>query len=175
LRHDQLRLMIQSLLRNRFKLRLSDETKQLPVYALVVAKNGPRLHEAKPSNTYPDGIIGLDGLPVGPHRGAGQNGHLTAQALPMSTVAETLSQQLGRTVLDETGLTGEYDFTLDWAPDENAAATTDQQRADDSVAPKSSLPSIFVVLEQQLGLKLESREVPTKFLVIDHIEKPSEN
>jgi bla regulator protein blaR1 len=159
LRHDQLKLAVQAMLGERFKLRLHHETKQVPVYALVVAKSGPKLHEAKPDDTYANGIIGLDGLPVGPHRGAGQNGHLTAQALPMSNVAMALSQQLNCTVLNKTGLTGDYDFTLEWKPEENPVATG---------------ASIFSAIEQQLGLRLELQEVPTDFLLIDHIEKPVE-
>jgi bla regulator protein blaR1 len=173
--HDQLGLMLQSLLADRFKLKLSQETKQLPMYALVVAKDGPNLHEAKPDNTYADGITDIHGLPAGPHRGARQSGHLVVQSLPMSTVTKILSEQLGRTVLDKTGLTGEYDFTLDWTPDENHAAAGGQQDLSTPSLHESPGPSIFAAIEQQLGLKLELQKVPTEFLVIDHAEKPSEN
>jgi bla regulator protein BlaR1 len=171
LRHEQLMLLIQSLLADRFKLRFSRETKQLPVYALVIAKDGPKLHEAKSGDTYPDGIVGPDGLPAGPHRGAGQIGHFTAQAIPMSTVTQVLSEELHRTVLDETGLTGEYDFTLEWTPDETHDATDGQQRTDNHPEHESSGPSIFTALEEQLGLRLESKESPAEFLVIDHVEQ----
>src|SRR5208283_4198726 len=103
-------LLVQSLLADRFKLKLHHETRMLPVYALVVAKNGPKLHEAKPGDTYPNGIKGPDGRPVG---GAGMMrmgpGQLMGQGLPMPALAGLLSQQLGRTVMDQTGLKGNYD------------------------------------------------------------------
>src|SRR5205823_14951017 len=69
LRHDQLRSMLQSLLADEFKLRFTRETRQVPIYALVIAKGGPKLHEAKVGDTYADGIVGPDGLTVGPNRG----------------------------------------------------------------------------------------------------------
>jgi uncharacterized protein (TIGR03435 family) len=174
LRHDQLRSMLQSLLADEFKLRLSRETRQEPIYALVIAKGGPKLHEANVSDTYADGIVGPDGLNVGPNRGTGQDGRFTAQALPMPTVAEVLTKILGRTVLDETGLTGEYDFTLEWTPIKSHAATEEQQGAD-SASPESVGPSIFTAIHEQLGLKLESRETTVDVLVIDHAEKPAQS
>ncbi|PYT85825.1 MAG: hypothetical protein DMG36_27155, partial [Acidobacteria bacterium] len=174
LRHDQLMLMFQSLLADEFKLRLSRETRQVPVYALVIAKGGPKLHEAKVGDTYADGVVGPDGLPVGPNRGTGQDGRLTAQALPMPTVAQVLTKILGRTVLDETGLTGEYDFTLEWNAI-NSHAATEEQQGTDSASPESVGPSIFTAIQEQLGLKLESRETTVDVLVIDHAEKPAES
>ena len=174
LRHDQLKLMVQSLLADEFKLRLSRETRQVPVYALVIAKGGPKLHEAKVGDTYADGIVGLDGLTVGPNRGTGQDGRLTAQALPIPTVAEVLTKILGRTVLDETGLTGEYDFTLEWTPIKSHAAAEEQQGTG-SASPESVGPSIFRAIQEQLGLKLESRETTVDVLVIDHADKPAES
>lgn len=156
LRHRELMFMLQSVLADRFGVKLSHETKELPVYALVVAKNGLKLPEATPSDTYDNGIVGIDGLPTGPHTGSGGNGHLTVQALPISTVAETLSQQLGRTVVDRTGLTGDYNFTLDWTQE-------------------SSASSISAAIEQQLGLNLELQEIPTDFLVIEQAKEPQGN
>jgi bla regulator protein blaR1 len=174
LRHDQLRLALKSMLADRFNLRLSHEIKQVPTYELVIAKNGPKLHEAKPGDSYANGIVGLDGLPAGPHRGAGQNGRLTAQALPMSNVAMTLSQQLNCTVLDKTGLPGDYDFTLAWTPDENPMATSGQPGVESPVPPGPSGASIFTAIEEQLGLRLELQEVSTEFLLIKSVEKPVE-
>ena len=118
-RGEQLRAMLQSLLADRFKLKVSHTAKDGPIYALVVTKTGPKLHEAKPGDTYPDGIKGPDGRPVG---GAGMMrmgpGQLIGQGLPMASMAALLSQQLGRTVMDQTGLKGNYDFTLQWTPDQ---------------------------------------------------------
>jgi uncharacterized protein (TIGR03435 family) len=113
------RHMVQSFVADRFKLTVRREMKQVPGYALVIAKCGPYLHEAKSGDTYPDGIKGPDGQPAGAgtmHQGLGE---LTVQALPMALVTRLLTQQLGRAVLDRTGLTGNYDFTLKWVPDES--------------------------------------------------------
>jgi uncharacterized protein (TIGR03435 family) len=180
-REEQQRAMIQSLLAERFKLEVSHTTKELPVYALVVAKTGPKLHEAKTGDTYPNGIKGPDGRPVG---GAGMMrmgpGQLIGQGLPMASLAELLSQQLGRTVMDKTGLKGNYDFTLQWTPDQRPAAMPvgpvgGSSGADAVPPPDSSGPSIFTALQEQLGLKLESTKGPVDIIVIDHIERPSEN
>lgn len=168
---DQRRLMLQPLLADRFQLKVHTEVRDLPVLALVVAKDGLKLHEAKPGDTYPNGIKVPDG-----HGGAGmmrmEPGQLTAQGLPLSSLAGLLSGQLGQLVQDETGLTGKYDFTLKWTPDERGGPGG--LRPDD-VAPDSSGPSIFTAIHEQLGLKLESRKAPVEVLVIDHVERPSEN
>jgi uncharacterized protein (TIGR03435 family) len=169
--------MLQSLLANRFKLELHREKKELPGYALVVAKNGSKLHEAKPGDTYPNGIKGPDGQPgQGLMIMGGNGGPLTGQGIPVSNLVRVLSRQLGRTIVDETRLTGKYDFTLQWTPDERtgpmSAAT---QGGGDAPPPDSSGPSIFTAIQEQLGLKLESRKVPVEMLVIDRAEQPSEN
>ena len=96
-----------------------------------------------------------------------------AQAVPIATLVQFLSRQpLGRTVLDKTGLTGNYDFTLQWTPDDlQRAAST----ATDYVPPESAWPSLFTALQEQLGLKLEPQKGSVQALVIDHAEKPSGN
>jgi uncharacterized protein (TIGR03435 family) len=178
-RAAQLRLMVQSLLADRFKLKLRHESKELPVYALVVAKNGPKLHEAKPGDTYPNGMKGPDG--VG-HAGMMRMGpgQLTGQGLPAESLARLLSQALGRTVMDQTGLKGSYDFTLQWTPEPTQGAMLKGPEGgkpvtDNAPPLESSGPSIFTAIQEQLGLKLESRKGPVDNLVIDHVEKPSEN
>ncbi len=173
----QLRFRVQSLLADRFQLRLSEETEGVPVYALVVAENGPKLQRAKPGDTYPDGIMRPDGLPAGPRTGAGQRGQLTVQALPMASVARLLSMQLGcrtDTILDKTGLTGAYDFTLQWTPDESRPPNCGEQGTDNA-PPTTLAPSISTAIEEQLGLRLELQEVPTQHLVIDSVEEPWQN
>ena len=173
--------MLQALLANRFKLAVHRETKDLPGYALVVAKNGPKLHDAKPGDTYPNGIKGPDGQPgQGLMIMGGLGGPLTGQGINIENLVRVLSQQLGRTILDETGLTGKYDFTLKWTPDDragpiSAANQGGGSRSDDAPSSDSSGPSIFTAIQEQLGLKLESRKVPVEMLVIDHVEAPSEN
>jgi uncharacterized protein (TIGR03435 family) len=150
---------LQAFLADHFKLKLHRETRDLPVYALVIAENGPKLHEAKPGDTYPNGFKGLDG-----RGGAGMmklgTSNLTGQRVPVSTLAGSLSRRLGRTVLDKTGLTGNYDFMLHWTATDNAP-------------PESSRPAILAAIQEQLGLKLEPQTVPLETLVIDYVEKPS--
>jgi uncharacterized protein (TIGR03435 family) len=174
---------MQALLADRLKLKLSHDSKELPVYALVVAKNGPKLQEAKPGDTYPNGIKAPDGKPAG---GAGMMrmgpGQLTGQGLPMESLAQLLSEQLGRTVLDKTGLKGKYDFTMTWTPDPNEGMMRmgpgpgpGGPPNNDAALPDSSGPSLFTAIQEQLGLKLDSTKGPVDILVVDHVEKPSEN
>lgn len=107
--------MLQALLADRFKLTLHEETKELPVYALVVARHGPRLQEAKPGDTYPNGIkdssgVGRPGTMSIKNTAGGRE--LIGQGVPVASLSRTLSQELMRTVLDKTGLTGSYNFML---------------------------------------------------------------
>src|ERR1700730_11933538 len=174
---EQRRLLLQPLLADRFKLKIHTETKQLPVYEIVLAKGGSKLKEATAGDTYANGTKGPDGVGRGGMMRSGP-GQLTAQAVPMTSLANMLSQQLHRTVLDKTGLTGKYDLELNWTPDQGAdpmfkGAEGSQQRAD--AAPDASGPSIFTVLQEQLGLKLQSAKGPVETIVIDHVEMPSEN
>src|SRR6266853_4522944 len=117
--------MLQALLVDRFKLTLHRETKELPVYALGIAKNGPKLQEAKPGDTYPNGIKSLEGIGMAGLNTLTKNmagGYdLVGQGIPMVSLAELVSEQLHRTVLDQTGLKGNYDFALQWTPDASPA------------------------------------------------------
>jgi uncharacterized protein (TIGR03435 family) len=174
---EQRRLILRPLLADRFKLKVHTETKQLPVYELVLAKDGSKLKEANPGDTYANGIKGPDGVSRGGMMRVGP-GQLTAQAVPMTNLANMLSQQLRRTVLDKTGLTGKYDIELNWAPDQGADPMfkgPDGSLPKADAAPDSSGPSIFTALQEQLGLKLQSAKGPVETLVIDHVEMPSEN
>lgn len=155
--------MLQALLADRFKLTLHRETKELPVYTLVIAKNGPKFHESKTN-----GMMRMN------------RGLLVAQGVPLTLLVEQLSFQLGRTIVDKTGLTGSYDYTLQWTPDESQGPTfkgaeSGQRGIESTPSPESSGPSVFTALQEQLGLKLEARKGPVEVLVIDSIEKPSEN
>jgi uncharacterized protein (TIGR03435 family) len=167
--------MVQKLLTDRFKLQAHRETKDRPVYALVIAKGGIKMKEAKPGDTYPNGIQpnpngfvhGATIFSTGPE-------DLTAQGGSMGELATVLSNRgqnfFDRIVVDKTGLTGRYDFTLQF--------TLDQPSEDDGQqgAPSSSSnPSIFTALPEQLGLKLQPMTAATEYVVIDHIERPSEN
>jgi bla regulator protein BlaR1 len=168
--------MLQSLLVDRFKLSLHRETRELPVYALVIAKDGPKFHEARPGDTYPNGMMGPGGRPAGPGLAEPERGKLVGQAVSLSYLAEVLSgENLGRTVLNRTGLAGDYDFTLQWTPDQDRAPTSGHQSTDNASSSESTWPSIFTAIQEQLGLKLESQKGPIEVLVIDHAEKPLEN
>ena len=180
------RRMLQALLAGRFKLTLHRQTTQLGVYVLVVANNGPKLEEAKPGNTYLNGIKD-NGEPLGTGvfklgRYAGGRGELVGQGLSMAKLLRLLSEDiLNRSVIDSTGLTGNYDFTLEWKIGDESQGpmfkeTEDHPQVTGSTPlPEFSRPSFFNAIQEQLGLKLESQDSPGVVLVIDHVEKLSEN
>jgi uncharacterized protein (TIGR03435 family) len=146
---------LQSLVAERFGLKCHMTTKELPVYDLVVAKGGSKLtdtkaEEGKRGST---NVEGRDGKNVGTFRG-----------VPMKSLATMLSGGAGRLVLDKTGLTGSYDFTMTWASDDRPAA-----------ADVDAGPTLFTAVQEQLGLKLEPSKGPVEVLVIDSAEKPGEN
>jgi len=193
-REELSRSMLQSLLADRFKLKLRRETKEVSGYALVVAKGGPKLQAAKPDADF-RGIKGPAGR-VQPGKSVFGLGDLTIRDEPLSTLARMLSQQLGRPVLDQTGLEGMYDFTLKWTPGQGEGVLGmrpgdggpgtgtgmvgigpgdgSSQLASPPVSDVSG-PSIFTAIQEQLGLKLESTKGPVEILVVEHVERPSEN
>jgi bla regulator protein BlaR1 len=179
-RDELLKGMLQSLLADRFKLALRRETKELPVYALVVAKNGSKLHEAAPSDSDP----AAPGPPGGPLRRGIQMrpGQLAGNSVPLDRIADVLSRTVGRVVIDKTGLKGLYDFTLNWTPGEDegpmfrgAGGAGPGGPPRDAPPSDASGPTIFSAVEEQLGLKLESQKSPVETIVIEHVEKPSAN
>jgi uncharacterized protein (TIGR03435 family) len=152
----EVRQMLQSLLSDRFKLSMHRETKEMPMYALVLAKDGPKLRE--------------NPLGVGPGSSAGGNGkgQFNAKQVPIGALAPFLANQLGRMVENRTELKGVYDFTLTYMPEPVAGPGT-------PAPADSDLPSIFTALQEQLGLKLDPIRGPVETLVIDHAEKPDAN
>ena len=172
--------MLQNLLADQFKVALHRESRLLPGYALVIAKNGPKVQPAKPGDTYPNGIKGLDGLPGGQHKFTfGPDGFI-AQALPMSFVAESLAMHLTQPVVDRTGLTGDYDFTLKFSPrSEPAVHNNEQTGAKETTMPVTAISpqnaALLAAIEEQLGLKLDPQTIPSAVLVIDRAEKPAAN
>jgi uncharacterized protein (TIGR03435 family) len=156
LRHQ----LVQQLLADRFKLAVHWEHKELPVYALVVEKTSTGIHPAKDPNK---------------DSRSSSNGKLTDEGVTMTDLAEQMTQilnrELGRVVIDKTGLQGKYDLALTWSPDNHSANFTNASA--DNAAPLG--PSIFTAVKEQLGLKLESTKASVEVLVIDHIEAPSEN
>lgn len=140
------RLMVQSLLVERFQLKLHSETRILPAYDLVLIKGGSKL---QPSETSGKSI------------GVGRT-HFTGEGLGMTSIAEELSKITGRVVVDKTGLTGRYDFKLLWS-------------AYDAEATDGDPPTLFTAIQEQLGLKLESAKEPVPVLIIDHVDQPTPN
>ncbi len=178
----EVQLMIQALLADRFQLVIRRETRELPVYALVLARKdgklGPKMTEAKEGGCTPFDPAKPPGPPTpGQPKGCGLQfmspRSLTAVSVPVGNIIPMLARMLGRTVIDKTGLTGKYDMSAEWAPDESMT----MMLPPDVPRPASdgSGPSIFTALQEQLGLKLESQKGPVEVLIIERAEKPSEN
>jgi uncharacterized protein (TIGR03435 family) len=163
-------LMLQALLADRFKMTAHKETKILPVYDMVIAKSGSKLKEATPGETYPNGIKGSDGTSRAGTMRTGRD-KLEGQGISTGLLAGGLWLEAGRTVVDKTGLTGKYDVTLQWVPENHSAAMS----ADQTQGTEAAGPSIFTAMQEQLGLKLEPAKGPVETLVIDHVEMPSAN
>ncbi|HEY2012675.1 MAG TPA: TIGR03435 family protein [Bryobacteraceae bacterium] len=162
---EQMRERLRALLADRFQLTVHRENKEAPVYALVVAKNGPKLQVAE------EGKDGRRGMRMG-------RGQLSGMSAPLSMLATTLSNQLGRPVLDRTGLSGKYDFKLEWTPDPGQGEEkpgVPPPGVEAPPPPDANGPSIFTALQEQLGLRLESQKGPMEIIVIDRVEKASEN
>jgi uncharacterized protein (TIGR03435 family) len=159
----QWKTMFQKLLADRFQLTIHHEQKELPVYAIVVGKTG---HKLTKSAGDPNGLPGLffRGLGVLP----GQNATMADFAGVMQTAV------LDRPVVDQTGLPGRYDFLLTWTPDEtqfSGLGVKVPPPTDKADAP----PDLFTAIQQELGLKLESTKAQVDVLVVDKVEKPTEN
>jgi len=156
--------MLQELLADRFKLTVHRETRNLPIYTLVIAKSGSKLQKAKTgevaSSTY-----------SGPERPQ----FITGQMKSIASLVEMLSVFLGCSVLDKTGLPGEYDFKLEWTPDDGLTPSGITRDDGTPIQPDSKASSIFTAIQEQLGLKLVSGKGPVDIVVIDHVERPSAN
>lgn len=144
---DQFRSMLRALLANRFKLAVHREMKELSTYALLVGRNGPKMHEAESGQDRSRKMLRLG------------HGHLAGDMLPIAFLAQGLSDTMGCNVVDKTGLEGVFNLKLDWMPD----------------APKESRASVFRAVEEQLGLELVAQKSPVEILTVDHAEKASAN
>lgn len=152
--------MLRKILVDRFHLISHYEMRDLPVYALVVGKSGIRMTEIQPA-------VGQNGMKEGGGREV-RPGQIKSIGQPMKPLVNQLTRELGRLVVDKTGLMGYYNFTLRWTLDEGIPPA--------SGAPKdTSAPSIFTAVQEQLGLKLERMKAPVQVLVVDHLERPSAN
>jgi uncharacterized protein (TIGR03435 family) len=198
---EQFRLMLQSLLADRFKLKLHHDSKEMQSYQLVVAKGGPKLKESNatppsPDSSAPPGPGGppradKDGYPILPSGGrsmmAMTPGRARMQGVRETTdqLARRLSSLVGRPVTDSTGLTGKYDYVLSFAPEEGrgmiAGVPPPPPGADGpggafASPPQDAGPTIFTALQEQLGLRLDQKKGPVDLLIVDHVEKvPTEN
>jgi uncharacterized protein (TIGR03435 family) len=149
---DQFRRMLQTLLADRFQLKVHHMQKDLPAYNLVVAKSGLKLKHSSPDAKFSMVTKG--------------NIHMTGTNVPVATLLTYIELYAGRPVFDRIGLAGNCDFDIQWVPDNLAAGP-------DTSAPSG--PSLFTALQEQLGLKLEPGMAPFDTVVIDHVERPSEN
>jgi len=169
------RQMLQALLADRFKLILHHDTKELPIYGLVVAKSGSKLQETKPDDANPD-AANAPAHPTnkGRMRMSIDSGsiEITATGMAMDGLARQLASQLHSTVQNNTGLKGIYDFTLRFTPDD---APMDASGGANASLADNGGTSIFAAVQDQLGLKLESKKGPVEIVVVDHVDKPSDN
>ncbi|HEY7333929.1 MAG TPA: TIGR03435 family protein [Bryobacteraceae bacterium] len=149
---EQMLMRLRTLLKERLQVAVHHEPRNLPYLALVVGKNGPKLHTAEPTR---GGSTGMSML-----------GHIAGTQMPMRTLALLISRFERETVIDMTGLGGVYQIKLEWTPDLDRPPNAD--------APPG--PSLFTAVQEQLGLKLESRKGPVDVLVVDHADQtPAEN
>ena len=170
---DQVRAMLQTLLADRFQLVLRRESKEVNVYVLGLAKGGPKLkevtldetnltHEASPFATAGGGGMRFGGI----GRLAGVKASMPQLVAMLSDIKLNGASILDRPVLDRTGLTGVYDFKLEWSGEEQSS---------DGSAPNAAGASIFTAVQQQLGLKLESTKAAVELFMIEQAGKPTEN
>ena len=177
-RNRMLHLMAQALLADRFGLRVHIETRELPVFDLVVDKGGAKLQAAAPPPSAPanpsDTSATPSTEPSKPRESSSTNvsrdhGAMTATSQTMASLAAMLGRQQeldGRIVIDKTGLTGKYDWTLEWHPLNMNATDADTD---------ATGPSLFSALKSQLGLRLESSKGPVQVIVIDALSTPTPN
>jgi uncharacterized protein (TIGR03435 family) len=201
-RNLQRQKMLQALLADRLKLTIHRETKDGQVYMLVVGKNGSKLKEATAeelASAPPTGPRGGGGVGTGGGGGGGRGTvtrgapppgsmtmsmgrggtqSMTLQAIPISGFVDMLARNVGRPVVDKTGLMGKYDIKLEWTRDDaqmqpppGGGPTT----VNGQPVPESNAPPLMEAIQEQLGLKLESGKGPIENIVIDHVEKPSDN
>jgi uncharacterized protein (TIGR03435 family) len=162
----QLRLMLRTLLADRFKLTFHRESRDADTYVLTVAKGGSKLRRSKDAPCIPSPDARCGGTTMAPGIIRTTNG-----TLPLLAVA--LSSMVGGPVFDETGLTGAFDFQLEWTPDFALPTTPGEAPVRPAFDP--SQPALGSALQEQLGLKLETRKGKIEMLIIDRAEKPSVN
>jgi uncharacterized protein (TIGR03435 family) len=155
----EMKAMLRALLLERFKLEVHRETKMSPGYSLVVAKGGLKIRA----------------VPPGPSRISSRRASLNGECASMASLAQALSDAMNRPVIDLTAVPGVFTFQLEWTPDVVQPGSLTADDEDPNVLPDMPRgPSISAALQDQLGLKLETRKVPLDVLLIDRAERPSE-
>lgn len=193
---EKIRALLQSLLAERFNFKFHRETRELLVYALVVGKGEPKLHKSEiqtdltKRGAEPKAPSAAAGAPshgglargqmLGVQEGAlirMRRGMVEARMAGISDLVSILAQQLGRPVVDKTGLTGRYDFKLEWTPDEamRELGPFGEGPTHGTAPANDAGPSIFTAVQEQLGLKLKSEKGSAGIIVIDQIDRPSPN
>jgi uncharacterized protein (TIGR03435 family) len=183
-KREEIPVMLKSLLADRFQLAIHRQVKELPIYALVIARKdgklGPNLVKAKgdnctavdPSKPPPPPepgkppVLYCGGMSMRP------NG-LTAASIQVGQLTQNFSRVLGRVVVDKTGLTGKYDISMEWTPE--ALQSLQMPAAPPPSSSEPTGPSIFTAIQEQLGLKFQAQKAPVETIVIDRVERPSPN
>ena len=176
--------MLLPLLEDRFNLKYHHETRELPMYALVVAKGGLKMKASAPT-THPKPTVrqsrtmasAKDKPRMGRHSlMMNGRGHLESTGTTTEMLSHVLARELGRTVVNKTDLTGNYDYTLQWTPDDvGTPMGGDAGPGKGDVSPDAGGPTLLTALEEQLGLKLEASKGTVDVIVIDRIDLPSGN
>lgn len=161
---EQMRSMVRKLLANRFQLAFHREVKELPVYKIAIAKSGPKLPYPS-SEPMGKASVGFQG----------RRGAMRVKNTTISEFAGFLQRYvLDRPVINETRISGKYDFGLDWKPDD----TTPEGRISQNLPLTSesvNLPDLYTAIQEQLGLKLKAAKAPVEVLVVDRVDQPSPN
>lgn len=162
----QFLLKLQMLLADRFQLKAHRETRELPIYALIVAKSGPKIKPA-----------GGETVPGGLTVGGGDGGQtaITGSSVTMAALARLLSSRVGRAVVEMTDLKGDYDFKMSFTPEMGPQPGSPGDGTGQPAGVDTGGPSIFTALQEQLGPRLEAQKGPVEVVVIDSVQKPSEN
>jgi uncharacterized protein (TIGR03435 family) len=176
LTQEQRRTMLQAVLADAFKLKVHFESKEMPVYALVVGKNGPKVKLAVPGDTYANGLkfpsgtaAGADTLlPNGPGQFVGQGVSMAALAMMLTNL------RVGRKVVDKTNLIGRYDFALQFNPTRTTSPPINGQ-LEALPVDEATAPSVFTAVQEQLGLKLVPTTGRAEWLIVDYVERPLVN
>jgi uncharacterized protein (TIGR03435 family) len=162
LTRQQRETMFQPILADRFRVKVHTEIKTLPVFDLVLTKDGPKFKPSPPPVIDPEHPNKHSfGISI-------NNDELTATSISMADLADHLADELDHTVIDKTGLTGVFDLKLKWTPDRLLNNATDD-------GSQNLPPSLLTALQEQLGLKLQASKGPVETLVVDHAEKPTPN